>query len=586
MRLRMKARLTLGSDEGFTLVELLVSMVLISGVLLSLVFVQVSGLKTVSVAKQRQQATALADQVMEELRALPYDTVRGGLRASDIVGDANVVSVSGVLHFKPSYTSAIDEQLVTSTQTVAPLYPHVQPTSTTTLGHVKYDVRDYVTLAGADPTVSGYWLTVVASWTSGVTHGKTKSIALRSRYFSPTGCLSTATHPFSGPCQAFLDATADTSLAGVVITPQDGSGLPILSGHDATQVTAELPSMNTQMQSEQTLSAQAKAVTSGVSWVDSSNNTTTSGGVAASAATSTDPGSGTFGPAVSNPVSQSASSLTLTGSLASLLLGPASSDAGRASSTLAAASGQNCTSESGTPLAGGQACGAALMTPAGTLSAQLKVFGRTENIASIAAPSSTDYAFSGRFLTGSGSVCASAATPGCAHSGAVHSLGNVTIGDLMSGSSGPAGFSSMVTVSGYQVQASSESGVGTSATPGTATRSGTLSYWNGTGYTSVSLSGAPAPATLPPVSQSFTNDGHNVVLTMSGQVDFGAVGTAPSGASPCQPTACSLKSAAGGVVVTLFYTLTVDGATAANFAAATDLGSAVANSTYRAAPSA
>jgi hypothetical protein len=47
-----------------------------------------------------------------------------------------------------------------------------------------------------------------------------------------------------------------------------------------------------------------------------------------------------------------------------------------------------------------------------------------------------------------------------------------------------------------------------------------------------------------------------------------------------------MASSAGGVVTTLDFTVQVDGSTVASFTAASDLGSALATTSYRAAPSA
>ena len=58
-------------DSGFTLVEVLVAMVIISGVLLSLIFVQTASLRTAVQAKQRVQATAT-----DELADLPVHHVQ------------------------------------------------------------------------------------------------------------------------------------------------------------------------------------------------------------------------------------------------------------------------------------------------------------------------------------------------------------------------------------------------------------------------------------------------------------------------------------------------------------------------------
>jgi hypothetical protein len=284
-------------------------------------------------------------------------------------------------------------------------------------------------------------------------------------------------------------------------------------------------------------------------------------------------------------VTQSASSVTLNGSTARITLAPASGDAGRASTTLSAAAGQNCYTEAGTAMTNSMPCGTAQMTPSGTQSASLWVYGRSMNIASIAAAASTNYAYTTRLTSPSGTMCPSTATPGCTHAGVRRALGTAAAGGPLSGAAVPAGFTGMTSVTGYQVNAVAESGVGAAAPA--VSRAGTLSYWNGTDYTTVSLAGvASATYTLPAVSQSFTNDGHNVVVTMSGEVSLGSVTTTPTGVSPCQPNACTMASSAGGVVTTLDFTVQVDGSTVASFTAASDLGSALATTSYRAAPSA
>src|SRR5665648_1192881 len=65
-------------DEGFTLVELIVAMFVIAIILTSLAMVQTRAMVTIAQAKERQQATALANQTLEQLRALPWDTLKKG----------------------------------------------------------------------------------------------------------------------------------------------------------------------------------------------------------------------------------------------------------------------------------------------------------------------------------------------------------------------------------------------------------------------------------------------------------------------------------------------------------------------------
>ncbi len=172
-------------EAGFTLVELLVTMAVIAGCLLGLIAMQMRAMETTAAAKQRQQATQLANRTMEQIRALPYTTVQMGLSSADLIApDANLWNVSGVWRFRPTYHPSLDEPLVVSAgQASAPLNPHVQPATSTRVGNTQYDVRAYVTWAG--PTAaSGYWVTVVATWTP-KQNSAPKSVALRSRIYAP-----------------------------------------------------------------------------------------------------------------------------------------------------------------------------------------------------------------------------------------------------------------------------------------------------------------------------------------------------------------------------------------------------------------
>ena len=58
MQQRLWSRLN--SDDGFTLMEIVVAMVIIAVVVVTLVGLQITSLKTVAVARQRQAATALS----------------------------------------------------------------------------------------------------------------------------------------------------------------------------------------------------------------------------------------------------------------------------------------------------------------------------------------------------------------------------------------------------------------------------------------------------------------------------------------------------------------------------------------------
>jgi prepilin-type N-terminal cleavage/methylation domain-containing protein len=562
-------------DTGFTMVELIVTMVIISTVLLGLIGVQISSLVTTSAAKQRQQASALANQSMEELRALPFATVSGGLYSGDLTGDANI---SGG-NFKPAYDAGIDEPLVTSNnKSPAPLYPHV---TTTSVGGTSFTTASYVTLASTDASL-GYWLTTIVSWSSKATGGTEKSTAVRSRLYSPNGCLSTADHPFSGPCQTFLDGSAGSSGAGVVVAPV-APATNVIDSVDLTGASLLLPSLASSIQSEQVLSAMAGPDTSGGQYV-TSTGTQSWDAVGESTVSDTDPGTGVSSGSQYQTAIQTASgapggapsnngwSITVTDG----------ADTVTSSSTLAADSTTNCYDSSGSLVTNGQACAASVFNSAGgtvVLGAPSVSGSNNIMLVSVGSAVSASRSFATIYTAPTGSYCAGTSGDGCVHAGSVENLGTVSAGGLGTGGVVPAGWgSALLTVTGYSASASSESGVGSPASANGL--SGSLSYWNGTGYVPVSLA-TPGTYTTAPATVTFSN---GIKVTAEATVTVTAGTVTPAGSAPCQTAACSSQSSSGSAVAVVTYTATDQGGfSAANFTVTVNLGAAIARTAYRAA---
>jgi prepilin-type N-terminal cleavage/methylation domain-containing protein len=248
-------RVTHRDDSGFTMVELIVAMVILVTVLLTLITVQVRALQGVALGKQRQQATAYANRAMEQMRALPYGTVTAGLNSTDLTGDPNLTGGNLV----PTCGAAgISEPVVTTgSAATAPLYPHVQTIASTATVNVSYKVSSYVKLVSTTPgdTSQGYWLTAIANWPATGTCGTTKTVRSRSQLFSPSDCLATATHPFSGPCQAFYDGAAASTTAGITVSSAGAAGTTPFTNNDLTSGSVSLPSLSAAVQSEEMISA-------------------------------------------------------------------------------------------------------------------------------------------------------------------------------------------------------------------------------------------------------------------------------------------------------------------------------------------
>src|SRR4051812_25483235 len=157
------------ADEGFTLVELTVAMVVTVLVMSSLMIVFLGSIRGVALAKQRQAATGLATSTMEQLRALDYGTLSAGLYCSDLAGDTNVTitgtcGTTGATVTLAPAGSAISEAVKVQTgppaTPVPPLFPHAPPAGKI-LENVKYTTMTYVTVSPTTP--AAFNLTVFVS---------------------------------------------------------------------------------------------------------------------------------------------------------------------------------------------------------------------------------------------------------------------------------------------------------------------------------------------------------------------------------------------------------------------------------------
>ncbi len=604
-RLPARQRPDASGDGGFSLVEVIVAMVVIAVGLLGLMAVQVRSLSTVALAKERQTATGLASRAMEQLRAVPYTVLQGGVVCSELAGDPDVAvtapSGSCSATFSPSYdTSIAAESIVTTTAAqVAPLSPH-QPADVA-INAATYRVRTYVTRVDPDPTVdSGYWLTVVASWTSGNSRNVRKVIGVRSRVYSPMGCLSPTTHPFSGPCQPFLYSNAGSIPGGISLETDRAPGSVLVDGLPAKRGSVTFFDASARTQYEQTLSTQASLQTGSASLLESLASQ--SGGVSTLSTADTDPATGApSAAAAASTASQRGGALSSTAGGSRLDVTAASADAGTAYATTAAAASPVCSDQNAAAVSAGRNCASAAVTPSGTSSARLVLDALSTRglvLADSASSTSATNAFGGRFATPSASPahCATTSGTGCVAAGVKRSFGTADAGGLPALSSGESvvdaggtdrtaalAGSPLVTISGYADSAYSEAGT----SPGAAStvRTGSLSYWSGSGFTPVTLTAATSGTYSVPLVKGLFNGG-SYSVTVSGTVTVTAASSPSNGTSPCVAAACGVKASAGSVVVSLTYHLYSGALQVGGFVVKLDLGQALAQTTYKGAPSA
>jgi Tfp pilus assembly protein PilV len=271
-----------GRDDGFTLIEIILAMFLTVVAMTALLGVLVSSLKTVTQARQRQTATALATQSLERLRALPYDSVTGSAAATypKTVGLQYVTTSGTTDTFAPTVLPGVSETLVVN--------QYSGKLASTTIDGVAYVVQTYVTKPAATAALQqAFNLTALVSWTSTV-YPTTRTTAERSTEYSPAGCLSTAQSPFAAPCQAYFTAQAGLSASGFSVTNADDPTLDI-PGINGRLVELNLPVLSANLQIEQTASGSAVGGTSAAKTVPGAAAGV--GGVSASVAVDSDPSS-------------------------------------------------------------------------------------------------------------------------------------------------------------------------------------------------------------------------------------------------------------------------------------------------------
>lgn len=582
------------ADAGFSLVELLVALLLIGVVISSLAALQIGSLETITLAKQRQTATALANQAIERLRSLPYGTLSQGLNAADAASDTGWIS-GGRLK------APWDERVVTSTdQADAALVPHVQ---TETVGSQPYTVRRYVTspkdAGGADVISSNdFWLTAVVEWTSAVTKGQTKSVVVRNREVLPAGCKGSVEHPYAGPCQPFFHADANWSTGAITVSSSDPvQGLFVGSAY--SQAAVVLPGIASNVEIEQVSSAQARAITSGTIL----GSVAGSGQVTGQVQSDIDPATGTASTPAPVTVSQQTTGLqqTISTPHGVLTLSPSTADSGGAASGALVNASTGCNDLAGVALTASRSCASSWVQPSGTTQAVVdlaSVGGRDlapMTLGSVVAPGEPARAFSARFTAGTAGHCAGTTGDGCAGAGARRSLGAVLVAGLPPAETGdqiPAGFEGMVQLTGYAEQATSEIGLGSAAIGTTdrfaVTRTGMLRVWTGTGYQQIDLSALASGQNveLGAATASYGNpDGGGVIqVVASGTVSIGGIVQTKTPSGACQPDSCTGEAQAGRIIATVSYVVSLGGTTVTSFQVSVDLGALVTTTSYRAVP--
>jgi len=602
-RLIERQRRALAShDAGFTLVELIVAMMIIATVLLLLMIVQTSALVTTSQARQRLQATAVANQTLEELRALPWSVLGNGLNSTYASSgvDPNI-SAGTMLH--PPANPSINEVLISSSgQTNAP--PLASPLDHTnkiiqtdpSVPGMTFEARSYTSISPSTPT-GVITLTVIVTWKR-VGDAKTSTVIARSAAYAPGGgCGDPTNQPYLGACQALMSSSGGIQGPMISVTGTTpvgapaASDVPILPG--TTPLSADLFSAQG---GGAVASQQATTVDSAVTTPGGIVNDATDTPFASTGRTrivnqaSNDTGSS--GAAPPNPAdvtgTGASGSLSVTSGPYGLQLNSSALSNGTAKASLVA----SC--HTGIPA--GQGCGTGFYTGSNLASGIFSIGTNKFTLASIPATSGTNEGWAGRFTTSFGTSavgCTSLSGAGCASAGATRTLPaqvNIGAGPWSAG----AAASGIVQVLNYWDSVRVERGASQKTTAAWSTRTGTLKYWNGSSYVSLPVPPPMTSVTLGPKDPvtglgdigvvSWTDGVYTVTAATTVTITQAASAVTGDDAA-CITDSCSIDADTGGVSVSVMYTVS-DGTTTFAFVSVISLGTTHANAAFKAAPDA
>lgn len=586
-------RFTRGTD-GFTLLEVTIALAMLGLLAAALIPSFAGALAHVATSQQRRVATSLLTDAMESVRALPFATLANGLDTDDITGSADPrISVVG-----GAYTFSNGEAIPHGNldYTVEPLVPH---RTTKTVDGRAYTVSTYPTQhEGASDIIR---VTVVVEWETEHQPGRLNEIRSQSVIYSdPEGCLSSATHPFAAPCQPFLYANASSEGGSILVTPAPGATTP-LGSIDLVRAELDLPAASSAMQVEQITSVTANSVTGGA--IVETASTSSGGGASVNAGVDDDPGSAS-GTSLAEDVSQAPGAASATDGTNSITVAPGSTDAGNATSTVVAAASPPCSDLNATTLTTSRPCSSGrIQQTAASVTMNLDAGGTAlgaTTLASIGTAPATSRTFTSRHLSGHPTYCTTATGDGCVHAGSRRAFGTIDLAGLperiITDGAAPAGWTTnaLVRISDYGDLVTSERGIGAaapSASQISASGSGTptLSYWNGSGYTTLDITwGATNPTiTIPTVSVSDASvPGGTLTVTISATVETGAATATTEGPAGCAEACQGTATVSSPLIADIVYTLTHGTQTLADLNIRFDLGSNTASTSYRAAPSA
>lgn len=562
-------------EDGFSMLEVVIALGVLFFVLAGLAHQMTAAFGSVLFARQRQVATAMANEMLEQVRAVPFGSmVMGNADLAGSLATDPALSATGsgqTLVYRFRGREVVRAEVASQ----PPLVPHVS--LVTGSDSTPYTRAIYVTVApGGDPGVR--LVTARVSWARAGRQGAQPLVEVET-LVNDHACTAQAG---PRPCESYWYSSADAAAAKVQIT----GTMPGRSGIDTLLTLAKGSS---QVITEQLTEVTAVSTTAGATANATGLTSQTVGAGAATASGDdavTTPRGSYDGPPLTGPAT--AASTSLSGAGGELLSGTVAASVGAGGTAGAAAAAQ--AAGQAPPMGGlmdtdGLGHGRMSASQPGMGSATLTLNTDNGNLGTAALLSAS------ASPTGSSGSADRQPGPNTAISDddsivgtTTRALGTVDLLGLPSSyvvpSTGPmsawAGYT--VRVSGWSATAKATAGPGALAAHTTRSQAGQLSYWNGAGYTTVDL-GSNVVISVP-LSVTVVVSGCTVEVNGTLKAGGGTTAVEHEGGGSIGPVSRAASVVNAPAVGSFGYKVTCDTDIVANLTIDVDLGRTLAESRY------
>jgi len=602
------------STSGFSVIEIVVAVLVLTVVLVSAGVLLSDQFDTIAAAKNEQVGEGLVSRTLAQVRALPYDDIKNGLSDKDSTTLATpLITPKGTTW---TFTSSAEHLTGTgeliphftpgsSAEPPVPLYPHRHTVTENTVAYTvavipsELETPPAGTTAHTPKVVPGaFRVTVLVSWQQPGHHLPTEITGQTVVYSAAANCINATTHPVAAPCRP--NFTTSGSVGDGSITIQAATGSPYaVEGMTFTSFGLSLDGAGSIDNLVQTSTVTGWAQGTGVLSGDGSSNA-----VKVESTASDDPSSGH--PAYTRAtLVQTAIAVTATGTATSTLTAtPSSGDTGDTVSTESSTATRACDNLAGAPVTTKTPCGSGEAHQESAASLHLDLHAGAVNLGTAPlvtiAPQpipSTDRVETIRSNPSQG-TCPATASDGCTAVTAQEDLGPVSIGGIPATMPPPAGWTAtkgLVQVNGWSAQASaavtSGTGTGHVTEKVTVPASGqpappTVVWWNGSSYTTTTLTGASAsitPATVTGTVATSTNGQIEVTVTPTISIKGSAKRETTSTSTGCKKACQAWATVTSPITGTLHYQIVQGSSTLADFTLVVELGNMSVHGSYQAA---